>query len=109
MKIIEQSEKKIMEECKVRARAAGLRFDNETLEYIVTNQDLIELSPKGMIPTLYDYWVNDVEVLKGKGQYKLYPNNPYETVINSRPAISYYNDNNPDWLNIMIFYHVCKL
>jgi len=106
MKIIEQSEKKIMEECKVRARAAGLRFDNETLEYIVTNQDLIELSPKGMIPTLYDYWVNDVEVLKGKGQYKLYPNNPYETVINSRPAISYYNDNNPDWLNIMIFYHV---
>jgi stage V sporulation protein R len=95
-----------MEECKSRAQDAGLNFESETLEYIVTNQDLIELSPKGMIPTLYDYWVNDVEVLKGKGQYKLYPNNPYETVINSRPAISYYNDNNPDWLNIMIFYHV---
>ncbi len=106
MKLLEQNEKKIMEECKVRARAAGLRFDNETLEYIVTNQDMIELSPKGMIPTLYNYWVNDVETLKGKGQYKLYPHNPYETVINSRPAISYYNDNNPDWLNIMIFYHV---
>ncbi len=106
MEIIDQHTKQIMEDCKIRARDAGLRFDNETLEYIVTNQDLIELSPKGMIPTLYDYWVNDVEVLKGKGQYKLYPNNPYETVINSRPAISYYNDNNPDWLNIMIFYHV---
>lgn len=95
-----------MEECKVRARDAGLSFDNESLEYIVTNKDLLELSPKVMIPTLYDYWVNDVEVLKGKGIYKLYPNNPYETVINSRPAISFYNDNNPDWLNIMIFYHV---
>ena len=106
MKIIEQNTKKIMEECKIRARDAGLKFDRETLEYIVTNLDMIELSPKGMIPTLYDYWVNDVEVLKGKGQYKLYPHNPYETVINSRPAISYYNDNNPDWLNIMIFYHV---
>lgn len=95
-----------MEECKERARAAGLSFDNDTLEYIVTNKDLIELSPKVMIPTLYDYWVNDVEVLKEQGKYKLYPNNPYETVINSRPAISFYNDNNPDWMNIMIFYHV---
>ena len=106
MQLIDQHTKKIMEECKVRARAAGLRFDDETLEYIVTNSDMIELSPKGMIPTMYDYWVDDVEVLKGKGQYKLYPHNPYETVINSRPAISYYNDNNPDWMNIMIFYHV---
>ncbi|MCF6242052.1 MAG: SpoVR family protein, partial [Bacteroidales bacterium] len=95
-----------MEECKIRARDAGLRFDNETLEYIVTNKDMLELSPKGMIPTMYDYWVNDVEILKKKGIYKLYPNNPYETVINTRPAISFYNDNNPDWLNIMIFYHV---
>jgi len=106
MEIISQHAKKIMEECKVRARDAGLVFDDETLEYIVTNKDMIELSPKGMIPTLYNYWVNDVEILKGKGKYKLYPHNPYETVINSRPAISFYNDNNPDWLNIMIFYHV---
>ena len=106
MYLINQHTKKIMEECKVRARAAGLSFDKETLEYIVTNKDMIELSPKVMIPTLYDYWVNDVEILKGKGQYKLYPSNPYETVINSRPAISFYNDNNPDWLNVMIFYHV---
>jgi stage V sporulation protein R len=95
-----------MEECKERAREAGLRFDDDTLEYIVTNRDMIELSPKVMIPTLYDYWVNDVEVLKEIGKYKLSPANPYETVINSRPAISFYNDNNPDWLNIMIFYHV---
>ena len=106
MELIDQRTKKIMEECKVRARDAGLCFDEESLEYIVTNRDLIELSSKVMIPTLYDYWVHDVEVLKGHGTYKLYPNNPYETVINSRPAISFYNDNNPDWLNIMIFYHV---
>jgi stage V sporulation protein R len=106
MNLIDQHTKKIMEECKVRARAAGLTFDKETLEYIVTNKDMLELSPKVMIPTLYDYWLYDVEVLKEFGKYKLYPSNPYETVINSRPAISFYNDNNPDWMNIMIFYHV---
>ncbi len=106
MKLIDQHTKGIMEECKSRARDHGLSFDNETVEYIVTNRDMIDLSPKLMIPTLYEYWVNDVEVLKGRGRYKVYPSNPYETVINSRPAISFYNDNNPDWLNIMIFYHV---
>jgi stage V sporulation protein R len=106
MQLIDQHTKKIMEGCKDRARAAGLSFADETLEYIVTNRDLLELSPKVMIPTLYDYWVHDVEVLKEKGRYELYPNNPYETVINTRPAISFYNDNNPDWLNVMIFYHV---
>jgi len=106
MELIDQHTKDIMEGCKARARAAGLRFEEESLEYVVTNRDLLELSPKLMIPTLYDYWVHDVEVLKGKGKYELYPSNPYETVINTRPAISYYNDNNPDWLNVMIFYHV---
>jgi stage V sporulation protein R len=106
MELINQHTKNIMEGCKERARDAGLRFEDETLEYVVTNRDLIELSPKAMIPTLYDYWVHDVEVLKGKGKYELYPSNPYETVINTRPAISFYNDNNPDWLNVMIFYHV---
>lgn len=106
MELISQHTKAIMEGCKVRARDAGLIFESETLEYIVSNRDLLELSPKVMIPTLYDYWVHDVEVLKEYGKYKLYPSNPYETVINSRPAISFYNDNNPDWLNIMIFYHV---
>jgi len=95
-----------MEGCKERARDAGLRFTDESLEYIVTNRDLLELSPKVMIPTLYDYWVHDVEVLREKGKYELYPHNPYETVINTRPPISFYNDNNPDWLNVMIFYHV---
>jgi len=95
-----------MEGCKERARDAGLSFTDESLEYIVTNRDLLELSPKVMIPTLYDYWVHDVEVLKEKGKYELYPHNPYETVINTRPPISFYNDNNPDWLNVMIFYHV---
>ncbi|OQY54873.1 MAG: SpoVR family protein [Desulfobacteraceae bacterium 4572_88] len=106
MELIDQHTKKIMEGCKKRARDVGLRFDDESLEYIVTNRDLLELSPKIMIPTLYDYWVHDVEVLKEKGKYELYPGNPYETVINTRPAISFYNDNNPDWLNVMIFYHV---
>jgi stage V sporulation protein R len=106
MELINQHTKKIMEGCKQRARDCGLRFQDETLEYIVTNKDLLELSSKHMIPTLYDYWVNDIEVLKEKGKYELYPNNPYETVINTRPAISFYNDNNPDWLNVMIFYHV---
>ncbi len=106
MELINQHTKGIMEGCKERAREAGLRFQDQTLEYIVTNRDLLELSPKLMIPTLYDYWVHDLEVLKEKGRYELYPNNPYETVINTRPAISFYNDNNPDWLNVMIFYHV---
>lgn len=106
MQLIDQRTKGIMEECKARARDAGLSFDNESLEYIVTNRDLLDLSPKVMIPTLYDYWVHDVEVLKEYGKYKAFPHNPYETVINTRPAISFYNDNNPDWLNIMIFYHV---
>jgi len=106
MELINQHTKQIMEGCKQRARAAGLRFQDESLEYLVTNRDLLELSPKMMIPTLYDYWVHDVEVLKEKGKYELYPGNPYETVINTRPAISFYNDNNPDWLNVMIFYHV---
>jgi stage V sporulation protein R len=106
MELISQHVKRIMEGCKERARAAGLSFQDETLEYIVTNRDLLELSPKVMIPTLYDYWVHDVEVLKEKGKYELYPHNPYETVINTRPPISFYNDNNPDWLNVMIFYHV---
>jgi len=106
MQLIDQHAKAIMEGCKERARDAGLRFEDESLEYVVTNRDLLELSPKVMIPTLYDYWVHEVEVLQGRGRYELYPHNPYETVINTRPAISYYNDNNPDWLNVMIFYHV---
>jgi len=106
MELISQHAKKIMEGCKERAWQQGLRFQEESLEYIVTNRDLLELSPKNMIPSLYDYWVQDVEVLKEKGRYELYPDNPYETVINTRPAISFYNDNNPDWLNVMIFYHV---
>jgi len=106
MEIVDQHVKAIMEGCKERARDAGLSFEDETLEYVVTNRDMVELSPKVMMPTLYDYWVHDVRVLSGKGMYELYPNNPYETVINTRPAISFYNDNNPDWLNVMIFYHV---
>ncbi len=106
MELINQHTKAIMEGCKERALDAGLRFDKESLEYIVTNMDMLELTPKNMIPTLYDYWLQEIQVLRGKGEYELYPQNPYETVINTRPVISFYNDNNPDWLNVMIFYHV---
>ena len=92
MQLIDQHTKKIMEGCKDRAREAGLSFENETLEYIVTNRDLLELTPKVMIPTLYDYWVHEVEVLKEKGRYELYPGNPYETVINTQPGLAECND-----------------
>jgi len=71
MELISQHTKRIMEGCKKRAAAAGLRFEKESLEYIVTNRDLLELTPKLMIPTLYDYWVHEVEVLKEKGRYEL--------------------------------------
>ena len=46
MELVNQHTKKIMEGCKERARDAGLLFEDETLEYIVTNRDLLELSPK---------------------------------------------------------------
>lgn len=106
MELINQHTKKIMEECKEHARDAGLKFSDNTLEYIVTNKDLIELSPKYFIPAMYDYWMHDLRILQGEGAYKLYPHNPLETVINTRPAISFYNDNNPNWMNTAIFYHV---
>ncbi|MBF0406222.1 MAG: SpoVR family protein [Candidatus Riflebacteria bacterium] len=106
MEILSHHQKKIMEDCKKIARDMGLSFRDETIEFIITNEDMIRLSPKAMIPTLYDYWVNDVYVLQDKGKYDIYPHNPYETVINTRPPVSFYNDNNPDWLNVMIFYHV---
>jgi stage V sporulation protein R len=44
MELIGQHTKKIMEGCKQRALDAGLRFDKETLEYLVTNRDLLELT-----------------------------------------------------------------
>lgn len=106
MKILSQEMKKAMEECKKRARKAGLQFSDNTLEYIVTNQDILELMPKHMIPTLYDYWVQDVEVYRNKWIYDVYPHNPYEITINTRPPISYYNQDNADWWNIALFYHV---
>lgn len=106
MELIDQRAKKIMEESKAKAKAEGLNIQGETLEYIVTNQDMIELRPKIMIPTLYDYWVHDVEVVRDKWIYGVFPHNPFETCVNTRPAISFFNDNNADWLNTMIFYHV---
>lgn len=106
MELISQGTKRIMEECKKKARDFGLDVQGETLEYIVTNRNLTELGSKVMIPTLYDYWADDIDMIRNKWIYEIRPHNPYETVINTRPAISYYNDNNPDWLNTMIFYHV---
>ena len=106
MELLNQKMKAEMELCKKRAREAGLVFPDNTLEYIVTNQNLLELNPKYMIPTLYDYWVHDIEVRRNKWVYEVFPHNPYETVINTRPPISYYNQDNADWFNVMIFYHV---
>jgi len=106
MQLISQKTKAIMEECKIRAKDQGLQFDKETLEFVISNHEMTSLSAKNMIPSLYDYWVHDVDKTKSSRSYKLYPSNPYETVINTRPAISFYNDNNHDWLNVMIFYHV---
>lgn len=106
MKLLDQNMKNEMEECKRQARDAGLQFQENTLEYIVTNQDILELSPRVMIPTLYDYWVHDVEVHRNRWFYDVFPHNPYETVINTRPPISFYNQDNADWFNVMIFYHV---
>lgn len=106
MKTIDQQMKLEMEKCKRRAQAAGLEFPDNTLEYIVTNQDMLELSPKIMIPSLYDYWVHDVEVIRNRWIYDAFPRNPYETVINTRPPMSFYNQGNADWFNVMIFYHV---
>ena len=48
MELISQHAKKIMEGCKERAREMGLSFFDESLEYIVTNRDLLELSPKNI-------------------------------------------------------------
>lgn len=106
MMLIDQKRKAIMEECKRRAREDGYEFDDQTLEYEVTNKDMIRLSPKIGISTLYDYWVQDLEIIKGDRVYEISPHNAYETVVNTRPPVSYYNDNNQDWMNVMIFYHV---
>ena len=106
MELLNQRMKQEMERCKQVARAAGLQFSDNTLEYIVSNRDMLDLSPKIMIPTLYDYWVHDVGALHNRWIYDVFPHNPYETVINTRPPISFYNQDNADWFNVMIFYHV---
>lgn len=96
MELISQHTKAIMEECKERARDIGLSIEDETLEYIVTNRNMNELKSKNMIPTLYDFWIQNIKSIKSQTIYDIFPNNPYETVINSSPPISFYNDNNPD-------------
>ena len=106
MELLNQQMKAEMEECKKRARAAGLQFPDNTLEYKVSNLDMLELSPKHMIHTMFDYWVHDVATIRNKWLYDMYPHNPYETVINTRPPISFYNQDNADWFNVVIFYHV---
>ena len=63
MELLDLAMKKEMEKCKRIAKDAGLRFSNDTLEYIVTNRDMLELAPKSYIPTMYDYWVHDVEAM----------------------------------------------
>lgn len=106
MELLDEKQRAGMEECKRRARAAGLQFHDNTLEYGVSNQDMLELMPKIGIPTLYDYWVQDVELIRSKWSYSIFPHNPYEMVVNTRPPMSYYIYDNTDWFNVMIFYHV---
>lgn len=104
--LISEQLRQEMQECKRRAKEAGLQFSDETLEYVITNQGILELMPKYMISSLYDHWLQDVEVHRNKWIYDIYPHNPYEITVNTRPAISYYNQDNADWRNIIIFYHV---
>ncbi|MFP4190142.1 MAG: SpoVR family protein [Candidatus Woesearchaeota archaeon] len=106
MKLLDQKTKGLMEDCKKRAKDNGLKFDDTTLEYIVSNQEMNVLEPKIGIPTLYDYWVDDVGIMKKKKVYSVLPHNANEQVLNTRPAVSLYNIDNPDWMNVMIFYHV---
>lgn len=106
MDILPEDAKRDMEECKERARDAGLSFDDETIELITTNREMNDLSPKFFIPTLYDHWLFDVLKHKAHKEYELNPSNPYECVINTRPVLSFYNANNTRWQNIVIFYHV---
>ena len=106
IQLIESEEKARMERCKERARSAGLVFPNETLEYVISNRAMLEIMPKGMIPTLYDFWVHDIQAISGNIKYDYFPHNPYETVVNTMSPISFYNDNNPGWMNVFIFYHV---
>ncbi len=106
VQLINPEEKARMEKCKESARAAGLSFPEETLEYVISNRAMLEIHPKVMIPTLYDFWIHDVEAISGNIKYDFFPQNPYETVINTMPPISFYNDNNPGWMNKFIFLHV---
>lgn len=106
MKLIDFSAKQVMEHCKRKAEEAGLKVGGGTLEFIVGNRELIGLETKMMIPTLFDHPFQQVENLGKQRVYEIFPHNPYETVINTSPPISFYNQDNPDWLNYMIFYHV---
>ncbi len=106
MKLLDQRTKGLMEDCKKRAKDNGLKFDDTTLEYIVSNHELNVLEPKIGIPTQYDYWVDDVGIIKKKKMYSVLPGNANELALNTRPAVSLYNVDNPDWMNVMIFYHV---
>jgi len=106
MQLINQHTKQIFEDCKQRAIDFGLNVDCATLEYIVSGKDFAELSSKVMIPTMYHFWLDDVRTFSDIKQYEVYPHSAYETVINSRPGMSFYLQDNPDWLNCMIAYHV---
>ena len=106
MKIIDPKEKVLMEKCKEKARDVGLKFKDDTLEYNVTNLELRRILPK-TVPTLYDYWVQDVQLLRDEGEYSLFPTSHYyEMVLNSSPAMSFYNDQNRTWMKVNLFYHV---
>ena len=62
MQLIDQHAKAIMEGCKERARDAGLRFDDESLEYVVTNRDLTIAREAGLLVRAADVPADDERV-----------------------------------------------
>ncbi len=106
MRPTDEQEQEAMRHCKRVAREHGLTFDVESVEYVATIREFLDLRAKVMIPTHYDHWLDRIETERGRREYEITRNNPFETVINTRPAVSFYNDTNPTWLNRMIYYHV---
>ena len=106
MKFITPEQKQETMRCYDRARQAGLDVPNLTIEMMVSNKEFVEMRAKGMIPTLYDHWLQDVEVYRGLKEYEIFQHNPFECVINAKPHYSFYNETNAEWLNTLIYYHV---
>jgi stage V sporulation protein R len=62
--------------------------------------------PKMMIPDPVRLLGSRCGGAQGKGQVRTLPRQPLRNGDQHPPGDLFYNDNNPDWLNVMIFYHV---